>query len=171
MLYITEQSQTKLILQDRRLFMTLLGGCFTLMSVSVLVLIIIQGEETFTNQMQRDLVPIRIANLAVFLILGMCMVGLGVFITLNFGRGVTCVFNKDTGEMVLDKTKVFRREKVTHSIYGISHFDIEENTDLRAYGVFMILRSGERIPITSFSVLDREHMESLLNRVRGFLRH
>jgi hypothetical protein len=97
-------------------------------------------------------------------------VGIGVFATLNFGRGVTCVFDKSTGEMTLAKMKVFRRQQTTHSIYGISHFDVETNTDVRAYGVFMILRSGESIPIASFSFLDREPMEALLSRVRGFLR-
>jgi L-cystine uptake protein TcyP (sodium:dicarboxylate symporter family) len=172
MLKITEHTSTRLVLKDQRIVGALLAGLFTLFSLIALLLLVIQGIEIFSWRLENDgrLNAIQVMTFGMFVVFGMVFVILGLLTTLGFGLGVTFTLDKTDEVMQLRRMRLFRLHHETHSIYGISHLDVETNTDLQAYGLFLVLRSGERIPLAAISMLDQEHMERLVKQVRAFLR-
>jgi hypothetical protein len=58
----------------------------------------------------------------------------------------------------------------TVSIYAISHVETTQNTEMNAYGVFLVMKSGEHIPLASFYKVDEASMKAVINEIRTFLR-
>lgn len=172
MLRITEKTPTRLVLRDQRKIGAFVAGIFTTLACIAVLLVIVQGIESFGLDLQDtgELNPLQVFTFAMFVSFGLFFVGVGAMTVVNFGRGMTFVLDKAEEVMRLQRVGIFKMRYTTHSIYSISHIDIDTNTDVRAYGLFLVLRSGERIPLTSIPMIDEDHMEDTVKQVRQFLR-
>lgn len=171
MLKIVEHTPNRLVLQDRHTGAVAFAGCFTLVSALSLVMLGVQGVDSLIlHDDQRDLLAIRLIGFGVFLLIGAGFLMMAVGALLHFWHGITCVFDKDAEVMTLHNMKLFRRDVQSWPIYGVSHLDAEFNADIRVYGLFVVLRSGERIPIATVPMIDEAHAQELKRQVRGFLR-
>lgn len=172
MLKVTENTATKLVLKDQNQLGGLIAGVFTVFSGISVLLTIAQGIEAFTLRLQNEghLAPLQVATFLMFVAFGMAFTAILTATTFHFGRGVIFILDKTNEVMSLQRMGLFRMKHITHSIYGISHVDVEQNTDVQAYGLWLVLRSGERIPLGAISMLDEDHMETLLKQIRSFLR-
>ena len=172
MLKIAEHTPHRLVLKDQRALGAALAGLFTLFSLIALFLLVIQGVEIFSWRLENEgrLNVLQVLTFGLFVLFGAAFVVIGILTTLGFAQGVTFTLDKREEVMHLRRMRFFRLQQETRSIYGISHVEVETNTDLRAYGLFLVLRSGERLPLAAMSMLDQEHMEHLVKQVRTFLR-
>lgn len=170
MLQIIHETPDVLILKDQRINAGLLSLMFTTFSLIALMLILSQGIDLILHPSSAGSQIARVLTYAVFvLILALC-VGLGALTTLYLLVGTTCTFDKLAGTLTVERMNLLRRERDERPIYGFSHLDVEANANERLYGVFVVLRSGERIPLAVVSVFDQDLLDALMRRVRQFLR-
>lgn len=170
MLQIIDQTPSRVILQDRRPYTAFVAAVFTLISIVSLLLTLWQGAQAIILRAQSENIILRLLGLGVFTGLGALFIVGGVFITVNISRGITCILDKQTGTLSLVSMGFLRNQRIQHSLYGVAHLDVETNTETRAYGLFFVLRSGERIPLAAFAFIDHDHMETVVAQVRAFLR-
>lgn len=169
MLKIVEQSPTRLVLQDRRPRAALVAAAFTGISALIVVSLSAQGIQSFGNDAV-DFRLLRVLGLAVFLAVCLGLVVVGGLATLNFRHGVTAVFDRERESFIVRRMNLFRPQEIAHPIYGVDRVDVETNDEIRAYGLFVVLRSGERIPLAAISMLDHDHMAQVVAAMRTFLR-
>lgn len=169
MLQITEESPVRLVLQDRRpraaAAALLVAGVSALMVVSLSI----QGIQRFSG-VAVDYPLVRGLGLVIFLLLGAGLALIGGLAALSFAYGTSCIFDRERESFVLRRMNVFRPQEIRHSLYGVARIDVEINDEVRAYGLFVVLRSGERIPLTAISMLDEAHMQHVVAQMRAFLR-
>lgn len=169
MLQVIEQTPTRLVLKDQRFVSGVVAGIFTALSVGSLLMIAYQGVESLF-MVQRDLIGWRIFGFALFLAFGVAFTLLGVMAYQHFMKGITLILDKNTETMYLQSVNIFRLKETTRSIYGVSHIEVETDDRMRVYALFVVLRSGEKLPLAAMSTVDEEHMEHVVSVIRGFLR-
>lgn len=169
MLKITEQTPRRLVMEDRRIAASIFAVMFTLISVFSIVVILVQGFEALFI-IGTTMTALRVMGLLVFIVIGIGFTVLGVVAALGFANGVSCVMDKDAEVVLLERMNIFRKQKQSLPIYAVSHLDVEENAELRVYGVFLVLLSGERLSLTTFRTVDEVPMRELVRAVRVFLR-
>lgn len=169
MLKITEHNADRLVLQDRDYTAGCFAGGFTLLSVFSSTLVITQGVDYLIIRAE-TLDPMRLIGLGMFFLVGAGLIMLGVLAFMNFARGTVCTLDKSAEIVTIRTAMMFGRRAITHSIYGISHLDVTTSDDLRAYGLFLVLRSGERIALAGVPAIDRDRMQAVIDEVRAFLR-
>lgn len=166
MLKIIEQSASRLVLRERRLGMTLFAAIFTLISFAWLVVIVLQGIQ----QLQfRTLEAPRIVGLIAFLVLGVVLVTGGVYACISLMQGTTLTLDKSSATATLETTRRLKRITWTQSIYAISHLSVDTNDELQVFGVYLVLRSGERWVLGALPKHDQTHLEQIMQTVRAFL--
>lgn len=172
MLKVTEKTPTKLVLKDQHKTIAVMTAFFTVVSFFAVVLNIGQGLDTFILRFRNgeQIHALQITAFVIFVCFGVAFTLVLAIVTLHFGRGVTFILDKTEEVMKLQRMGLFRMNYITHSIYGISHLHIEENSDVRAYGLWLVLRSGERIALGTLSALDEDEIDTLRKHVHGFLR-
>ncbi|MBC8100192.1 MAG: hypothetical protein H7Y11_12170, partial [Armatimonadetes bacterium] len=107
---------------------------------------------------------------AVFLALGVGFTLVGGVALLGAGYGVRITFDKLSETVTLEKMLLLRSQTRQHAIYGVSHVHIETNPEIKLYGLFLQLRSGERIPIGTLPEEDVETVDAIRRTVSSFLR-
>jgi hypothetical protein len=170
MLKITQHTPDKMILEDKRRNAGIAAALFTVVSAGMVLLTAVQAYEAFIVHGGKDLMFWRYVGVGSFLLIGIGLTGLGLMATLHFLYGVTWTLDKDTETVTIEGTAMLRRTQQSYPIYGVSRLDIERNAEARAYGVFLVLRSGERVPITAYAAIDHEYIEPVITQVRAFLR-
>ncbi len=170
MLKIVEQTPTRLVMKDQNKTMALLAGISAILSAVSLVSLVIQGAERIFTPIAGEANLARIIAFLIFILACAAFFCLGLWAAVHFSRGTTCILDKAAGTLTLETMHLFRMKRDDRPIYGLSHVDVETNEQARAYGVFLVLRSGEKIPIAAVSMLDKEDLESLLTQIRQFLR-
>lgn len=166
---IVEQTTTRLVLQKRTLVLALSILAFTVISLSSVLCLAAQGVGIVLNTAAPDALT-RTFSLGVFLLFGAALSGLGIAISAGAGRGTTCIFDKDSETFTLRKMRLLRPQTITQSIYGVSHIEIVRNDDIGVLGMFLVLRSGERLVLGTEPSSDGERVDTLVRHVRHFLK-
>ena len=170
MLQITEQTPTRMVLEDKRHTASIIAGFFTIVSAGSVLLLGYQAVQSLILGAPKDLMGWRYFGTAFFLLILIGVMALGALATLHFLRGTTWTLDKDAEVITWTGTNFIRPVENRYPIYGVSRLDVETSPEMRAYGLFLVLRTGERIPIAAFAMMDSEHMERVVGEVRTFLR-
>lgn len=165
MLKIAESTPQRLVLRQTQPILTALALLFIGFSACSLVLVLVQSVQR-AHAEPRVLGEISwVVSVGTFWLIGVGLVGFGLIVLWQIGQGVTLIFDKQAESVMIQRA----RRAQQHSIYGVMRLETERNEQARAYGVFLVLRSGERIAITAVPESDRDHLEKLLHTVRQFL--
>lgn len=170
MLEIVENTPQKLILRDQRPTAGIIALIFTVLSIGAVGLLLIQVVSGFSDRIGQFDGFLWLLGMVVFIALGAGFIVLGITASLHFLVGSTCIIDRDAEAVTLERVGFLRTHTEQHSIWGISHVEVEENVEVHAFGVFLILRSYDRIPVASFHRQDEEAMRSLVQEIRAFLR-
>lgn len=170
MLKVIEQTPSRMVLQDKRPISVFVAASFTLLNVCFVLVLGYTAVDILIFSEPKDLMAWRYFGATVFILVGVGLTVIGLLVTLHFLHGVTVVFDKQAEEVRLESTHYFRAVQMTYPIYGVSRLDIETNNEMRSYGLFLVLRSGERIALTSFAMLDEEDMRRTVEQMRAHLR-
>ncbi|MCU0499660.1 MAG: hypothetical protein MUF87_20100 [Anaerolineae bacterium] len=165
MLEITESTPRRLVLVQTRPTLTFLAVVFTGFSGCSLILILVQSVQIALADPQVLGEISWVISVGTFWLIGVGLVIFGVIGCWQIAQGVRLTFDKDAESVVLQRA----RRQNHHSIYGVLRLEAERNELARAYGLFLVLRSGERIAITAVPEGDRDQLEHLLQTVRHFL--
>lgn len=169
MLHISQQTPSRLALEDRQPGAAVVAALFTALAVLSFLATAYQGAGALTGPGQQ-FDAMRGTALSVFLLVEAAFVGLGVMAVAHFGLGVRCTLDKDEGTVVIRTAGALRPRHETYSIYAVSHFEVQANESAHAWALFLVLRSGERIPVSAFPAIDREVVDGIVRDLRGFLR-
>ncbi len=168
MLQIVQHTPTRMILRDRQPAAQVAAWVFLMVSLGALATFTIQALEALGRA--DSIEPARLLGVALFVLLGLGFVALGLLAVANFTGGVTCVLDRETATVTIQRVDFFRRSEFRHAIYSVSHLEVETNADVQAYGLFIVLRSGERVPLAAVPLIEQAHVEQLRRQVREFLR-
>ncbi|HEX2622201.1 MAG TPA: hypothetical protein VHL11_18715 [Phototrophicaceae bacterium] len=170
MLRIIEHTPTRLVLQDNRGGLRVLAVIFTSLSMFSLISLLLQSYQRLNRQQDDNLLNLRIAALLMFVTVSVGLVGFGVFAVFNLSRGVIFILDRTQETAILISAHRLRRVSHQYSIYAISHLQVETSPELRAYGLFLVLRSGEKIPLATFPEHEQDYLEQLIRTIHAFLR-
>lgn len=162
---ITEQTTTRLVIQYQRRVMAWVLALFTILSLFFLLNTLYEGITALDR-----LRGWQWYGWITWLIFALAMLILGAIGWSNAGQGMTLIFDKQDETLRIRRPKVIRVDEQAYSIYAVSHMDIEGNDEFRVYGVFLVLRSGERIALATVPVYDEAHVRELSKQVLAFLR-
>lgn len=161
---LLEHTSTRLVIQHNRPAMALVMGVFALMSALMEVNLIVQGVVRLPalNLMQGIAWGVWVALALLFVVVGaLAFVGAWGGMVLEFDR---------TSEAVsLQRPRLLQQTPQCWSIYSISHIHIERNDAVKAFGLFLVLRSGERVPLATVPIYDEATARQIAQDVRQFL--
>ncbi|MDX2077185.1 MAG: hypothetical protein SFZ02_12190 [bacterium] len=169
MLKIVESSPTRLVLKDQRGWATLFAWLFTLISAGAWLFFVAQIIPIIESSYARDGM-LWVMVVVIFFSLISALVVLGVLVTRHFGYGIHCHFDRTAETITLEHIGIFHPVKKEYSIYAIGHVDTEHNTEIGVYGVFLVMKNGERLPLASFYEVDEAEMKTVINEIRTFIR-
>jgi hypothetical protein len=162
---IVEQSSTRLVVCQRRMGMALLMGLFTLLSLLMLLNVLTQGLPRLLSAMN----SYQILGWFIWLALAAGLVSIGTLMGVSAGQGRCCIFDKQSETVTLKRINWLRWQIITHSIYGVARAEVERNQDVRAFGIFLVLRSGERLALATLPLHDEDSAYSMVRTIRQFL--
>ncbi len=169
MLKVSSSSPTRLILKDQRRWATLFALMFTLISTGALLIFISQITSILQSRYERDGMLWVMVTLIFFLLIGSLVI-LGAIATRHLSYGVHCDFDRTAERVVIRRIGIFRPIQTQYSIYAISHLETVQNHEIDMYGVFLVLKNGDKIPLASFYTVDEAEMKSVINEIRTFFR-
>ncbi len=169
MLEVIEQSPRRLVMRDQRPTAGMIAVIFVILSVGAVALLIIQFLSIFAERLGQFDGFLWMVGTVMFIALGIGFVILGMVAALHFLIGTTCVLDKDAEEFVIERVAFFRTQAERHSIYGISRINVQENEEVHAFGVFVVLKSGQHVPIASFHNQDEDAMRAIVRELLQFL--
>lgn len=171
MLQITEDTQQRLVLHDSRLMLRLLAAAFTLISVFSVLTMVVQGYRGMFVDTQVGLQePSRLVAWLMFIVVGLGFIAFGLFALINLSHSVHVELDRNDETVSIRSVNGLRPVTVTHSIYGVSHVAVESDPNLRVFALYLVLRSGERIVLTTLPAHEENQVERIRNAVRSFLR-
>jgi hypothetical protein len=97
------------------------------------------------------------------------MVITGALLGASASRGVRCILDKHAETVTIEKTRWLRSRTTTHSIYGVARAEAERNEDVRVFGIFLVLRSGERLALATLPLYDEDAAQHIVRTIRQFL--
>ncbi len=161
---IEEQSAQRLVITHRRRGMAAVLVAFTLLSVFFVVSLMVHAVPRFPvmNSFQR-------LSWFLWVGLGIGFIYLGVMAWRNAAQGVICTFDRSTEEACLRWPGLWRSDERTLSLYAIARVRVEYNDDARVYGVFLMLRSSERIPIATVAPHLVDDARQTASTIQAFL--
>lgn len=163
---IVEQSADRLVLRRRQPAMTAALIVFTALSAILTLNLALQGLARLGTLAGINLIA-WLAWLSVAAILTALGV-LGVRVAL---AGMTCTLDRTLAQVILRRARGLHLDDESWPIYAVARMEIEANAELRAVGVFLVLRDQTRIALASLPMLDQEAAESLRRTVNAFLRN
>lgn len=163
---IVEQTDNRLVLRQRRLGMGLVMAAFSVLTGLTLVNILVQGVQRLGTLNGGQLI-------GWVLWLGFIgfMATVGVIASATMLHGVTCTFDRVQETAAVQRTRYLRMQQQTFPIYSVSHLAVEQNAEVRVFGLFLVLRSGERIALATVPPHDEETIQRTARVVKGFLLH
>jgi hypothetical protein len=170
MLQVIEQTPDHLILRDQRPSAGIVAVIFTVLSFSATALLAAQFIAIYTDRITRFDGLLWLVGMSVFLALCTGFTVLGVLASRHFLIGPACLIDRDSESIVIERIGLMRRHQETYSLYGVSHIDIQHNDEVHAFGVFLVLKSHQRVPVASFHDQDEDAMRALVADIRAFLR-
>lgn len=169
MLKISSSSPTRLILKDQRRIATLFALLFTLISTGALLIFISQIASIIESRYERDGMLWVMVTLIFFLLIGSLVV-IGAIATRHLIYGVHCDFDRTAETLTIRRIGILRPIETQYSIYALSHLETVQNHEIGMYGVFLVLKNGDKIPLASYYTVDEADMKSVINEIRTFLR-
>jgi hypothetical protein len=166
---IVEHSPKKITLRDRHPIGGLFALLFGVISVVALTAFWVQILQMFPQRIVQHDGALWLLVVVVFTVIGVSFITLAVMGILQFWVGTACVLDRDA-EQVIFQSVDFLKPKTEHfSIYGVSHVQVEHNDELSAYSVWMVFKTGRRIPLTVYPDAERDAMQKLVLDLRQFL--
>lgn len=169
MLKISSSSPTRLILKDQRRWATLFALIFTLISTGALLIFISQIASIIASRYERDGMLWVMVMLIFFLLIG-SLVLIGAIATRHLSYGVHCDFDRTHETLTIRRIGIVRPIQTHYSIYALSHIETVQNHEISMYGVYLVLKNGDKIPLASYYTVDEAEMKSVINEIRTFLR-
>lgn len=170
MLKVVQQTDHQLILEDKRRTAGIIAMIFVLISLFGLINLLLQVMSVFEGHIRASNGFLWLIAVGVFVALAIAFVLLGIGAALHFLIGSTCIIDKESEQISLQRVNMFRATTERYSIYSISQIDIEQNDEVHAFGVFFVLRDGRRIPVASYHQQDEAAMLDTVQAMRLFLR-
>jgi hypothetical protein len=167
---IIENQPERLILQNRSL---LFGVVFALGAVLWVVVVIgtaIWGTLNVSRPPVSDMYMVELFGLGVMFVFGVVFSWLGAQTAITVLRGTTCTFDRTTEQVTVTTPERLHLRQDHHSIYGVSHAYAEHNDDLHTFALYLVLRSGERIPLGTCQEFEQDEVETIVKTVRAFLK-
>ena len=162
---ITEQTTTRLVIQHQRRTMAWVLALFTLLSFIFLLMTLYNGIRAIENFRGWQWF-----GWVTWVIFALVLVVIGVRMLTKTGTGITLIFDRNTEQLTLQHRRFINTHEQHYSIYAVSQIDVEGNDEFRVYGVFLVLRSGERIALATVPVYDEADVRQISKQVRAFLR-
>jgi len=159
-----------MVLEDKQQSAGVVAALFTAFSAISVLLLIYNTVITLILGQPKDLMAWRYFGVSIFLLMMIGFVVVGALITVQFLRGVTLTIDKHAEEVTLQQPHFFRLVLTRYPIYGVARLDVETNAELRSHGLILVMRSGERVPIAAYPVIDQEPMERVVEQIRAYLR-
>lgn len=169
MLKIAESSPTRLILTDKRHVASILALMFTLISAGAWVIFVAQIATIMHSRYERDGM-LWVMVMLIFFLLISSLVILGAIATRHLSYGIRCEFDRTTQTLTIHHIGIFRPVRTEYSIYAISHLETPHNQEIDMYGVFLVLKHGEKIALAAYYAVDEMEMQRVTNEIRTFLR-
>lgn len=161
---IIEQNEVRLVVQHRRPGMAVMLGIFTVLSIGFLVNILVQGIPRIAI-----LDPFQLISWVVWIIFAIVLTGLGALVTFNASNGTRCTFDRQSETAQIRMPQYLHMETRDLSIYSIDRVEVETNDEVKATAVFLVLRSGERIPLATVPHFDEPSARACTTQMRAFL--
>lgn len=170
MLQFVEQTPRRVVLRDQRPTAGLVALVFTFLSLSAVLMLLAQLIAMFGERVGQFDGLLWLLGMVMFTALGLGFVALGAMASAHFLIGSACMLDKDSGRFIIQRVDFFRRKFELHKIDGIRRIDVQENREVHAFGVFVVLKNGQRVPIASYHQQDEEAMRAMVAHLRDFLR-
>jgi hypothetical protein len=167
---IVDETHRRLILRESHRGLGIAALGFTTLSALAFTLTLAVGIERLGRPEQTDLYMARLLTLVIFLLIEATFVAMGALSAFSFLIGQTLIFDKDAETVTISGAQRFRRRMQSLSIYSIDRLDVEPHAESRVFRVYLRLRSGERVPLAAVPHDERDQLEGVAARVRGFLR-
>lgn len=161
---LSEQTANRLVIQHNRPAMALVLGLFVLMSTAMEMGLIFQGVARlrFLNVMQA-------VSWLVWIALALLFIVVGAMAFFRAWRGMVLEFDRTNESVSLNRPQLLKHAPRTWSIYSVSHIHIERNDEVKVFGLFLVLRSSERIPLATVPLYDEDTARRIAKDVRQFL--
>lgn len=166
---IVEQSPRKITLRDQHPIGGLFALLFTLISVLALLLFILQIWQMFSERITQHDGALWLVVVLIFVLIGVGFITLGLMGVLQFWLGTVCILDWDAEEITIRSVNFLTPKTERYSIYGISHVQVDHNAELAAYSVWMVFKTGQRIPLTAYPDRERDAVQKLVLVLRQFL--
>ncbi len=160
----------KLVVQHRSMFMGSILFVGAVLWVVTVVSVAVWGAVSLSQQQPLPtFYTLRMFMLALVFAMGCFFAWVGAGTALNVWHGVTCAFDRANEQVTITRAAGFGTARQQHSIYGVSHALLEGNDDLRTLAIYLVLRSGQRIPLGTCSEFEKADAERAVQSIRAFL--
>jgi hypothetical protein len=112
---------------------------------------------------------LRLFSLLLLGIVGCVLAVIGGLTAYNLLCGITAVFDRRTTTVTVTAPHRWHMRQQQHSLYGVSHAQIENHPEFESFAVYIVLRSGERILLGRCHKFDRDVAERIAQTIRAFL--
>lgn len=163
---ILEHDAEQLVIRYRRDVMAWTLAIFTILSLLMVVNVLAGGVTQWPRLNPLE----RIAWLVWSGVAVVCAGG-GLLLWNTARWGVTCAFDRTSETCTITRALRLQRIAQRESIYAISHLATEYNDEIKMVGIFVVLRSGERIPLAVVPPHDEAEAYQIVRTARDFLRH
>lgn len=158
---ITEQTENRLIVEHHRFGTLGIVLLFTVMSIGMFIFLLMQGLPRVAGFTLWQWI-----GWGVWLGVALLLIGAGVALSTRTRFGTQYVFDRHAGTLEINSL----RQQTKHSIYSIASAEVQFNPDVRVYGIFLVLRSGERLALGTLPPYDEQTAYTLAHQVTRFLK-
>lgn len=162
---IVERTSHRLVLLHRQRLLGFVLALFTLLCAATTGMIVVFGLHGLVLHFEAW----RLLTLIGWGALGCLLTGLGAAAWAAPGRGLTCTFDREAAIVTIRQPALLRMQEQQHSIYGVLYLDFQQNAEGRSVAVYVVLRSGQRIPLGSVPHYESENIRHIAKTVREFL--
>lgn len=162
---ILEQTAQRLVIRYRRDGMAWVLALFTVLSTFMVFNVLAGGVMQWPN-----LNPFERIAWLVWTTVSVLCVGGGAWLWNTARQGVTCALDHTSETCVIRKAYRLGTTEDQHAIYAVSHLATERNDEINMLGIFVVLRSGERIPLAIVPPHDEPEARQIMQTARNFLR-
>lgn len=165
MMKVLEQTPTRLVLRSHRPVMAATIVLFIALSGLAVLNLLLQSSRRLSV-----LDPFQVLALVLWLSLGLAMLVFAWLAWQSLGRGRVVIFDLEQQQMTLISPQGWRRQMRHIPLPALKRVEVEHNPEVRVYAAFLVLQSGERIALTSFSPFDEEKARALAKQIGQFVR-
>lgn len=171
LLQIVVNEPERLVLHNRSYLMGGMLGFGAGLSVFTVIGVAVWGAFNLTAQTPLPTYYwLRMLLLLIVFVMGCAFAWVVATTAMNLWRGTRCAFDRAAESVTVTRANGWRTEIHAHSIYGVSHALLEPNVELRSLALYLVLRSGQRIPLGTFSAFEQDAAERAVRNVKAFLR-